>query len=50
MQNNTQYAYGNYGDINFSKRWSLNIDYAAHLNQSFYNSLYRNPLFIGFDL
>ena len=49
MQNNTQYAMGIGGRYKFSKRWSLNIDYAAHLNRAS-NSLYRNPLSIGFDL
>lgn len=48
-QSNTQYAVGFGGRYKFSKRWSLNIDYAAHLNRA-ENSLYKNPLSIGFDL
>ena len=49
LQNNTQYAIGMGGRYKLSKRWSLNIDYAAHLNRAS-NSLYKNPLSIGFDL
>lgn len=49
LQENTQYAVGFGGRYKFSKRWSLNIDYAAHLNRAF-NSVYNNPLSIGFDL
>nr|WP_294927038.1 DUF5777 family beta-barrel protein [uncultured Flavobacterium sp.] len=48
-QSNTQYAIGFGGRYKFAKRWSLNIDYAAHLNRTA-NSLYNNPLSIGFDL
>lgn len=48
-QDNSQYAVGLGGRYKFSKRWSLNIDYAAHLNRSG-NSLYTNPLSVGFDL
>ncbi|PXY44404.1 DUF5777 family beta-barrel protein [Flavobacterium hydrophilum] len=48
-QSNSQYAIGFGGRYKFSKRWSLNIDYAAHLNRTA-NSLYNNPLSIGFDL
>lgn len=48
-QSNSQYAVGFGGRYKFAKRWSLNIDYAAHLNRSA-NSLYKNPLSIGFDL
>ncbi|MEO7977022.1 DUF5777 family beta-barrel protein [Flavobacterium sp.] len=48
-QSNSQYAVGFGGRYKFAKRWSLNIDYAAHLNRSA-NSLYNNPLSIGFDL
>jgi hypothetical protein len=48
-QSNTQYAVGFGGRYKFAKRWSLNIDYAAHLNRTA-NSLYNNPLSIGFDL
>lgn len=48
-QDNTQYAVGFGGRYKLSKRWSLNIDYAAHLNRAS-NSIYKNPLSIGFDL
>lgn len=48
-QSNTQYAIGFGGRYKFAKRWSLNMDYAAHLNRA-PNSLYKNPLSIGFDL
>ena len=49
LQANSQYALGVGGRYKFSKRWSLNIDYAAHLNRA-NNSIYNNPLSIGFDL
>jgi len=49
QQDNTQYAIGIGGRYKLSKRWSLNIDYAAHLNRAS-NSVYKNPLSIGFDL
>lgn len=42
-QSNSQYAVGFGGRYKFAKRWSLNIDYAAHLNRAS-NSLYKNPL------
>lgn len=48
-QSNTQYAVGFGGRYKFAKRWSLNMDYAAHLNRA-PNSLYKNPLSVGFDL
>ncbi|MFC0077911.1 DUF5777 family beta-barrel protein [Flavobacterium procerum] len=48
-QSNSQYAIGFGGRYKFAKRWSLNMDYAAHLNRAS-NSLYKNPLSIGFDL
>ncbi|SHG33472.1 DUF5777 family beta-barrel protein [Flavobacterium defluvii] len=48
-QSNSQYAVGFGGRYKFAKRWSLNMDYAAHLNRA-PNSLYKNPLSIGFDL
>lgn len=48
-QSNSQYAIGFGGRYKFAKRWSLNMDYAAHLNRA-PNSLYKNPLSIGFDL
>lgn len=48
-QDNTQYALGIGGRYKLTKRWSLNIDYAAHLNRAS-QSNYKNPLSIGFDL
>jgi hypothetical protein len=48
-QKNSQYALGFGGRYKFAKRWSLNIDYAAHLNRAS-NSVYNNPFSIGFDL
>lgn len=49
LQENSQYALGFGGRYKFAKRWSLNIDYAHHLNRAS-NSFYNNPLSIGFDL
>lgn len=49
LQDNTQFAIGIGGRYKLSNRWSLNIDYAAHLNRAS-NSIYKNPLSIGFDL
>jgi hypothetical protein len=48
-QENSQFAVGLGGRYKFAKRWSLNIDYAAHLNRV-NNSPYKNPLSIGVDL
>lgn len=48
-QENSQYAIGMGGRYKFAKRWSLNIDYAAHLNRSS-SSPFRDPLSIGVDL
>jgi hypothetical protein len=48
-QANSQYAIGFGGRYKFAKRWSLNIDYGAHLNRAS-NSVYNNPFSIGFDL
>ncbi|MBP6557213.1 MAG: hypothetical protein KAX93_03555 [Flavobacterium sp.] len=48
-QDNSQYAIGMGGRYKFAKRWSLNIDYAAHLNRSD-SSPFRDPLSIGVDL
>ncbi len=48
-QDNSQFALGLGGRYKFSKRWSFNIDYAAHLNRAS-NSGFKNPLSIGFDL
>jgi hypothetical protein len=48
-QDNSQYAIGMGGRYKLSKRWSVNIDYAAHLNRSG-NSPYKDPLSVGVDL
>jgi hypothetical protein len=48
-QENSQYAIGMGGRYKFAKRWSLNIDYAAHLNRSS-SSPFRDPLSIGVDI
>lgn len=48
-QDNGQYAIGMGGRYKLGKRWSLNIDYAAHLNRSD-SSPFRDPLSIGIDL
>jgi hypothetical protein len=48
-QDNSQYAIGVGGRYKLTKRWSFNVDYAAHLNRAS-NSIYKNPLSIGFDL
>lgn len=48
-QDNSQYAIGMGGRYKFAKRWSVNVDYAAHLNRSG-TSPYKNPLSVGVDL
>lgn len=48
-QDNSQFALGMGGRYKFTKRWSFNVDYAAHLNRAS-NSPFKNPLSIGFDL
>ena len=48
-QENTQYALAFGGRYKLGKRWSLNVEYGAHLNRT-KNSLYNNPLSVGFDL
>lgn len=48
-QDNSQFALGLGGRYKFAKRWSVNMDYAAHLNRAS-NSTFRNPLSIGVDL
>ena len=48
-QDNSQFAVGLGGRYKFTKRWSFNMDYAAHLNRAS-NSPFKNPLSIGFDL
>jgi hypothetical protein len=48
-QENTQYALGAGGRYKISKYVTLNMDYAYHLNRA-ENTLYNNPLSIGFDV
>lgn len=48
-QDNSQYAIGMGGRYKFAKRWSVNVDYAAHLNRSS-TSQFKDPLSIGVDL
>ena len=48
-QNNSQFAVGMGGRYKFAKRWSVNVDYAAHLNRAD-DSPFKNPLSIGVDL
>ena len=48
-QDNSQFAIGVGGRYKITKRVSLNIDYAAHLNRAS-NSPYKNPLSIGADI
>lgn len=48
-QDNSQFLIGMGGRYKFAKRWSLNIDYAAHLNRS-NSSGFHDPLSIGVDL
>lgn len=48
-QDNSQFAIGMGGRYKFAKRWSVNVDYAAHLNRAG-GSIYKDPLSIGVDL
>lgn len=48
-QDNSQYAIGVGGRYKFAKRWSVNVDYAAHLNRSS-TSPFKDPLSVGVDL
>lgn len=48
-QDNSQYAVGFGGRYKFAKRWSVNVDYVAHLNRAS-SSPFRDPLSIGVDL
>ena len=48
-QDNTQFAIGLGGRYKLTNRWSVNVDYAAHLNRVS-QSNYKNPLSIGVDL
>ena len=49
FQNNSQFALGFGGRYKLSKRVSLNMDYAAHLNRT-PTSIYNNPLSVGVDI
>lgn len=48
-QSNGQFAVGMGGRYKFAKRWSFNMDYAAHLNRAS-QSIYTNPFSVGVDL
>ena len=48
-QDNSQFAIGMGGRYKFAKRWSVNVDYAAHLNRAS-TSTFKDPLSIGVDL
>lgn len=48
-QSNSQFAVGVGARYKFTKRWSVNMDYAAHVNRAS-ESIYKNPLSIGVDL
>jgi hypothetical protein len=48
-QDNSQLAIGMGGRYKVSKRVSVNLDYAAHLNRSS-TSVFRNPLSVGVDI
>lgn len=48
-QDNSQFALGMGGRYKLTSRWSINMDYAAHLNRAS-NSPFTNPLSIGVDL
>lgn len=48
-QDNSQFALGVGARYKVAKRWSVNIDYASHLNRS-NSSPFRDPLSIGVDL
>ncbi|HEU4497013.1 MAG TPA: DUF5777 family beta-barrel protein [Flavobacterium sp.] len=48
-QKNGQFAIGAGGRYKLTSRWSVNVDYAAHLNRAS-QSIYKNPLSVGVDL
>ena len=48
-QDNSQYAVAMGGRYKFAKRWSVNVDYAAHLNRA-QTSQFNDPLSIGVDI
>ena len=49
LQDNSQYGLIFGGRYKIGKRWSFNLEYGTHLNRA-KNSLYNNPLSLGFDL
>ena len=49
FQDNSQYGLIFGGRYKIGKRWSFNLEYGTHLNRA-KNSLYNNPLSLGFDL
>lgn len=48
-QENTQFAFGGGGRYKLSRFVTFNIDYAYHFNRD-HNTLFNNPLSIGFDI
>lgn len=48
-QENSQFAVGIGGRYKLTNRWSINADYAAHLNRAS-SAITKNPLSIGVDL
>ena len=48
-QHNSQYGLAVGGRYKLGKRWSINLEYGAHLNRA-ENSLYNNPFSVGFDV
>ena len=48
-QDNSQAAIGMGGRYKIAKRWSINMDYAVHLNRSSTSQFY-NPVSVGVDL
>jgi hypothetical protein len=48
-QDNSQVALGLGGRYKISKRVSINVDYAAHMNRAS-SSAFRNPLSLGVDI
>lgn len=48
-QDNSQFALGMGGRFKLTNRWSVNADYAAHLNRAT-GSPFKNPLSLGVDI
>jgi len=48
-QDNSQFSMGMGGRYKISKRVSINVDYAAHLNRTS-SSIYKDPLSVGVDI